>query len=48
MHLALERGMTPHTMVNDSPITIGKWSPRNSDGRHLGMIPLRRALVFIT
>ncbi|WP_425879380.1 penicillin-binding protein PBP1a [Acinetobacter sp. TWP2-2-3] len=44
--LALERGMTPHTMVNDVPITIGKWTPRNSDGRYLGMIPLRRALYL--
>ena len=33
-------------MVNDAPITIGKWSPRNSDGRYLGMIPLRRALYL--
>ncbi len=44
--LALERGMTPHSMVSDSPITIGKWSPRNSDGRYLGTIPLRRALYL--
>ncbi|ENU79506.1 hypothetical protein F975_02752 [Acinetobacter sp. ANC 3789] len=44
--LALERGMTPYTMVDDSPITIGKWSPKNSDGRYLGMIPLRRALYL--
>ncbi|ENV31713.1 hypothetical protein F960_04078 [Acinetobacter gerneri DSM 14967 = CIP 107464 = MTCC 9824] len=44
--LALERGMTPYTMVNDSPITIGRWTPRNSDGRYLGMIPLRRALYL--
>lgn len=44
--LALERGMTPYTMVNDSPITIGKWTPKNSDGRYLGMIPLRRALYL--
>lgn len=36
--LALERGMTPYSMVNDSPITIGKWTPKNSDGRYLGMI----------
>ena len=46
MLLALERGMTPYSMVNDSPITIGKWTPRNSDGRYLGMIPLRRALYL--
>lgn len=44
--LALERGMTPYSMVNDNPITIGRWSPRNSDGRFLGMIPLRRALYL--
>ena len=44
--LALERGMTPYTMVDDEPITIGKWSPKNSDGRYLGTIPLRRALYL--
>ena len=44
--LALERGMTPYSMVNDNPITIGKWTPKNSDGRYLGMIPLRRALYL--
>ena len=44
--LALEKGMTPYTMVDDSPITIGKWSPRNSDGRYLGAIPLCRALYL--
>lgn len=44
--LALERGMTPNTMVDDDPITIGKWSPKNSDGRFLGMIPLRTALYL--
>ncbi|AXQ23712.1 PBP1A family penicillin-binding protein [Acinetobacter wuhouensis] len=44
--LALERGMTPYTMVNDNPISIGRWSPKNSDGRYLGMIPLRRALYL--
>lgn len=38
--------MTPYSMVNDSPITIGKWTPENSDGRYLGMIPLRRALYL--
>lgn len=44
--LALERGMTPYTMLDDSPISIGGWSPKNSDGRYLGMIPLRRALYL--
>lgn len=44
--MALERGMTPYTMLSDAPIRIGKWSPRNSDGRYLGMMPLRRALYL--
>ena len=44
--LGLERGMTPYTMVDDAPITLGKWSPKNSDGRYLGNIPLRRALYL--
>lgn len=44
--LALERGMTPYSVVDDAPITIGKWSPKNSDGRYLGQIPLRRALYL--
>ena len=44
--LALERGMTPFSIVNDAPIHIGKWAPKNSDGRYLGPIPLRRALYL--
>lgn len=44
--LALERGMTPYTMLDDSPIKIGGWAPKNADGRYLGMIPLRRALYL--
>ncbi len=44
--LALERGMTPLTIVNDNPISIGNWTPKNSDGRYLGLIPLRRALYL--
>jgi penicillin-binding protein 1A len=44
--LALEQGMTPYSIVNDAPISIGRWSPHNSDGRYLGPIPLRRALYL--
>ena len=44
--LALERGMTPYSMVSDSPLSVGKWHPKNSDGRYLGSIPLRRALYL--
>lgn len=44
--LALERGMTPYSMVSDSPLRVGKWQPKNSDGRYLGNITLRRALYL--
>lgn len=44
--LALERGYTPQSAVSDSSLTVGKWRPRNSDGRFLGNITLRRALYL--
>ena len=36
-------GMTPDDMIEDEPVTIGGWSPKNSDGRYEGQITLRRA-----
>lgn len=42
----LEAGITPDTMVNDQPITIGKWSPNNYSGEYLGEIPLRKAVAM--
>jgi penicillin-binding protein 1A len=41
---ALECGLTPDSVVPDSPITVGGWSPKNSDGRFMGSIPLSVAL----
>lgn len=29
---AIEKGYSPATMIMDSPITVGSWSPRNYDG----------------
>ena len=42
---ALSRGMTASTMVNDAPLNIGGWSPKNSDGHYSGMMTLRSALT---
>ncbi|ODP38199.1 transglycosylase domain-containing protein [Sphingomonas turrisvirgatae] len=42
---ALRSGMTPDSTVLDEPVTIGEWSPRNSDGRYLGEITLRQAFA---
>lgn len=47
---ALERGYSPASIVNDSPMTFGEgktaWQPNNSDGEFLGAITLRRALYM--
>jgi penicillin-binding protein 1A len=49
---AFDKGMTPSTRVVDSPIVFedrsqedGVWKPRNFDGKFLGPITLRKALV---
>ncbi|MCC7251180.1 PBP1A family penicillin-binding protein [Hyphomicrobium sp.] len=42
---AVERGATPDTPVEDAPITAGRWSPRNDNGRYLGATTLRNALA---
>lgn len=42
---ALRAGMTPDDTVEDKPVTIGNWSPRNSDGRYLGDISLAQAFA---
>ena len=42
---ALRSGMTPDSTVEDEPVTIGEWSPKNSDGRYAGTISLARAFA---
>ena len=42
---ALRSGMTPESTVEDEPVTIGEWSPKNSDGRYAGEISLARAFA---
>ncbi|MCA1944221.1 MAG: PBP1A family penicillin-binding protein [Desulfovibrio sp.] len=42
---ALEHGLTPNSIVLDSPITIGTWSPKNYGGGFLGPMPMRVALA---
>lgn len=43
---ALEAGYRPDSIVEDAPITINGWSPRNDNGRYVGPIPLRAALAY--
>ncbi|MFS0738712.1 transglycosylase domain-containing protein [Sphingomonas sp. 1P06PA] len=42
---ALRSGLRPDDPVTDRPLTIDGWSPRNSDGRYRGEIPLREAFA---
>jgi penicillin-binding protein 1A len=43
---ALEAGYMPEDRVVDGPVTIGGWSPRNSNGRYAGAINLRTAFAY--
>ncbi len=42
---ALRSGMTPDSMVDDSPITEGEYRPVNANGRYRGQITLREAFA---
>lgn len=42
---AIENGLWPDSPVNDAPIEVGAWSPRNDDGRYRGPIMLTQALA---
>jgi penicillin-binding protein 1A len=44
--LAVEKGYTPATVLNDAPITIGDWSPQNSNGSYHGRTRMRVALQW--
>ena len=42
---AMRAGKTPDTLVDDSPVEIAGWKPRNDDNRYLGEITLQRAFA---
>ena len=42
---ALEDGLNPDDRVVDQPVTIGGWSPKNSNGRFLGAMTVRNAFA---
>lgn len=43
---ALEHGMSPNDLIEDRPITIGSWSPKNYSQKYRGKIPLYTALTI--
>ena len=42
---ALRSGMTPDTLIDDTPINTGSYRPKNSGGRYRGRITLREAFA---
>jgi penicillin-binding protein 1A len=42
---AFRAGYRPDTLVNDAPLRVGDWQPRNYDGHYRGPIPLREAVA---
>lgn len=44
--IAVERGYHPATILPDSPITIGNWSPRNASNSYHGNTRMRVALQW--
>lgn len=42
---AMERGISPNDMIEDSPIKIGDWAPRNYAQKYRGNIPVYSALM---
>lgn len=43
---ALNEGMTPSSIVMDSPIRAGRWHPMNASRRYYGPTPIRTALIY--
>ena len=42
---AFREGMEPESRIEDEPLTIGGWAPRNNSGRYRGLITLREAFT---
>lgn len=43
---ALESGRSPSTVVQDMPLTVASWSPRNEGGHYRGPVTLRQGLAL--
>ena len=42
---AMESGVTPDDPMEDKPVTIGKWSPRNDNRQFVGPVSVREAFA---
>jgi len=44
--IAVEKGYTPSTVINDAPITIGDWTPHNFNRGYNGLTRMRTAIQY--
>ena len=42
---AIEKGFSPNDMIDDMPVKIGNWTPRNYGNKYRGKIPIYTALM---
>ncbi len=42
---AVEKGLSPNDMIEDLPVKIGNWTPRNYGNKYRGKIPVYTALM---
>ena len=42
---ALEMGASPFDIIDDAPVTVGKWSPENYKGKYFGEVTLTEGLA---
>ena len=42
---AIEKGFSPNDMIEDLPVKLGNWTPRNYGNKYRGKIPLYTALM---
>ena len=42
---AIEKGLSPNDMIEDLPVKIGNWTPRNYGNKYRGKIPVYTALM---
>ena len=42
---AIQKGLTPNDMIDDTPYHIGRWAPHNYGNKYRGRIPLYKALM---
>ena len=42
---AIQAGLDPDDVIEDAPITLGGWSPRNDDGTYRGLVTVREGFA---